>query len=636
MRDFSMYPTIITPFDQHGNIDYISLEKLVTLFKQTDCEGIFAVCQSSEMFFLTDEQKLELAAKTIAMCRRLGLKCVVSGHTQDALSDQIAYLTQLEKLQPDAIILVSNRFAAQDEDESTAIQRLQAICAALSPDTCLGVYECPYPYKRLLTPEMIQVMIEDGRFRFIKDTCCQIEIIRQRLALLKDTPVALYNANTATLGESIALGAAGYSGIQLNLMPEFFALLKAAYAVEQPTRAARLLSYLSATSTIECQNYPANAKYCLMKRGLLQTTLTKNGKPPLTESQMKELDAFIEVNQQAYTMFLPHAPSQLLFRYDEAFPECHASTVLPLEGGRVLVAYFAGTREKDDDVGIWLSIRDNDVWQKPRLIAKVEQTAHWNPVLYPTQEGVRLIFKVGPRIPIWRSYTMLSTDGGETWSQPEPMCTDHPANGPVRNKPLLLSDGRMLGPNSDEGDFGGRPRIDESTDGGRTFHRLADIPLNLEAPQREDHMYGGGAIQPTLWESEPGHVHALLRTSAGKIYRSDSIDSGRTWCTAYPTALPNNNAAIDVAQVDGALYLVLNPVSDPKCRTPLVVKKSTDNGHTFTDLCVLADQLFDEIHNRTGNFSYPAIVAKGHTLFITHTWNRKSIAFCQIELRDNA
>ena len=633
MADFKMYPTIITPFFEDGSIDYESLERLIDLFGKAGCTGIFAVCQSSEMFFLEEDEKLELARRSIAMCHQRQMKCIVSGHTQTAVDDQISYLRKLEDIHPDAIILVNNCLAAEDENEQTAVDTLHVICAALKPETQLGVYECPYPYKRLLSLQLIQAMVEDGRFRFIKDTSCRADLIKQRLELLKDTPIALFNANMATLGESMELGAAGYSGIQLNFMPEFFELLHSAYQNDMGIRVKRMLNYLSFTSTIENQNYPANAKYYLMRKGIIKTPVTRNGKPELTESQMKELDAFVATNAQAYAQFLPHEPQQLLFRYNAFFPECHASTILPLSDERVLVAYFAGTKEKDDDVGIWLSVRDRDVWVRPRLIAKVEQSAHWNPVLYQTEDAVRLIFKVGKTIDAWRSYTMASFDQGETWTKPEPMSTDHPANGPVRNKPILLSDGRWLGPNSDEGDFGWLPRIDESTDGGCTFHKLADIPVNLERPDESNYLAGKGAIQPTLWESKPGHIHALLRTTAGYVFRSDSTDYGKSWCTAYPTPVVNNNSGIDLACVGDALYLVLNPVgNDWGYRTPLIVMKSQDNGETFRDYCVLTDRLFDDLHKRAGQFCYPAIVAKDRTLYICYTWQRKSIAFCQIEV----
>ena len=41
-----------------------------------------------------------------------------------------------------------------------------------SPGVPLGIYECPAPYHRLLTPEMLAFCAGSGRFLFIKDTSC--------------------------------------------------------------------------------------------------------------------------------------------------------------------------------------------------------------------------------------------------------------------------------------------------------------------------------------------------------------------------------------------------------------------------------------------------------------------------------
>ena len=636
---FEMYPTIITPFENNGSIDYAGLEKLIAMFAYANCDGIFAVCQSSEMFFLSDDEKLELAKKSIEFCRTNGIKCVVSGHTQDNIETQVNYLKKLEKLNPDAIILVSNRLAREDESDDVAIANLQHICGLLSRRTHLGIYECPYPYSRPLTPALIQAMMDDGRFDFIKDTSCQTEVICRRLAQMKGSGIGLYNANAATLLHSIGAGAAGYSGIQINLMPEFFTLLKEACQQQNCSRIQHIYNHIAGVAYVECQNYPANAKYLLMKRGLISTTITRNGKPPMSESQKKEMDAFEAMNHTAIFQFLKHESIQLLFGYNTFFPECHASTVLPLDDGRVLVAYFAGTGEKNDDTGIWLSERVNGAWLAPRLLAKINDTPHWNPVIYKDGDAIRVLFKVGKEIPDWLSYLTTSLDGGQTWSLPKAINEDNPAGGPVRNKPIILSDGRMLAPNSDEiNDVANLPEkwlpcIDVSTDGGATFQRLAQIPVNLDDANGYGYIAGAGAIQPTLWESQPGHVHALLRTSAGRIYRSDSLDSGNTWCMAYQTNLPNNNSGIDLVNVNGVLYLVMNPVTgDWAARTPIVVMRSTDNGEHFEYFRILENMLFDESHNRTAEFSYPAIVEKDNTLYISFTHNRRSVAFCNIKL----
>ncbi|MBR5547080.1 MAG: exo-alpha-sialidase [Clostridia bacterium] len=317
----------------------------------------------------------------------------------------------------------------------------------------------------------------------------------------------------------------------------------------------------------------------------------------------------------------------LIFQPDLYFPQCHASCLLPLDHEQILCVYFAGSHEKANDVGIWLSEYDSLKWLPPRLIAKLNDEPHWNPVIFPVKNGIRLVFKVGKEIPHWRSYTMISHDNGRTWSSPAPY-TDNPAGGPVRSKPLRLSSGELLAPNSDE-NGAWLPRVDVSTNEGLTFERRAQIPVNLVYPAESDYICGRGAIQPTLWESEPNHVHALLRTSAGTVYRSDSTDGGRIWKRAYPLAVPNNNSGIDVARApDGRLFLALNPTSgDFVKRTPLCIFESNDNGNTFYPFQIVNGEPLNEWTGETAEFSYPSLVLKEQKLHLSYTYNRKSIAY---------
>ena len=92
-----------------------------------------------------------------------------------------------------------------------------------------------------------------------------------------------------------------------------------------------------------------------------------------------------------------------------------------------------------------------------------------------------------------------------------------------------------------------------------------------------------GVIQPSLWEKEPGDWSCLMRSTRGKIYRSDSKDGGLTWCEAYPIDMANNNSGIDLVKLDdGTLVLVHNPVSGNwTFRTPLSISISEDDGATW-------------------------------------------------------
>ena len=46
---------------------------------------------------------------------------------------------------------------------------------------------------------------------------------------------------------------------------------------------------------------------------------------------------------------------------DAPTPECHASTV-EVSNGTVVASWFGGTKEKNKDVGIWVSRRSGSGW----------------------------------------------------------------------------------------------------------------------------------------------------------------------------------------------------------------------------------------------------------------------------------
>lgn len=311
-----------------------------------------------------------------------------------------------------------------------------------------------------------------------------------------------------------------------------------------------------------------------------------------------------------------------VFGDDRPFPECHASTLVETEQGRLICAWFGGTKEKADDVAIWQSRFMGGNWSTPVRVAKVNETAHWNPVLFrDPARGTYLFFKVGREIPFWETNWAETRDDGATWSVPvELVPHDQGGRGPVKNKPIVLSDGSWLAGASTEYK-GWKPFADRSEDGGKTWVRSADFVIDRAA------IPGEGAIQPALWESKPGHVHALLRTAAGKIGRADSTDYGRTWMPVYLTDMPNNNSGIDVLRLeDGRLLLVYNPVmKNWGGRSPLNLAISKDNGETWSDLASLEDEPNVE-------FSYPAIVRTSAGVAISYTWKRQRIRCWQISL----
>jgi predicted neuraminidase len=331
------------------------------------------------------------------------------------------------------------------------------------------------------------------------------------------------------------------------------------------------------------------------------------------------------------------AHKEYIFEGDQQeFRSSHASTVVVMPGGEVLAAWFAGKHEKSSDTAIWLSRRNSEGWAAPVKIADEDGIAHWNPVLYTDGDSLLLFYKVGHEITDWLTRMMCSWDGGRKWTAPiELVKGDVGGRGPVRNKPIRLSNGTIAAPSSIERNDPAEPGkqiwesfVDITADYGKTWTASERVPMDTSSYVGTEHWFAKGLIQPTLWSPGNERVHMLMRSTEGRIFRSDSEDYGRTWCKVYPTQLPNNNSGIDAVLMDnGLLALVFNPVSGYSTespRTPLIIAFSSDNGLTWGEEFVLEDQ--------AGEYSYPAIVAEGNTLHITYTWKRESIAYWKLTI----
>ena len=286
-----VWPVMITPFTEDNKIDYAAVEKIIEWYDKEGVTGIFAVCQSSEMFFLTKEERLALAKFVIDNTpKHIGV--VVSGHVAEAVDDQVREAQAMVDMGADAYVFISNQFARQDEGDDVAKKRIEYLVSHIEADA-FGVYECPAPYKRLLTPEMLKWMAGTGKFSFLKDTCCELEQLKAKCDAVRGTALKIFNANGATLLESLKMGCAGYSGVMANFHTRFYAWLCKNFEVE-PERAEKMMAFLGAASTIECQVYPVNAKYHMNLVGVPMSLVTRSKDPALfTSSRRLEIEQFL-------------------------------------------------------------------------------------------------------------------------------------------------------------------------------------------------------------------------------------------------------------------------------------------------------------------------------------------------------
>lgn len=295
-REFSngAWPTVITPFKENAAIDYDALSKLIEWYIENGAGGLFSTCQSSEIFFMSLDERKELT-KFVKEKAAGRIPVIASGHISYDVNDQIRELNEIAECGVDAVILISNRLAAPFESDDIFIERLDKIIQSIPSDVPLGFYECPYPYKRLMTPKIIEYCVKSRRFYFLKDTCCDIEQIKEKIELMKGSAMRLYNANTATLVDSLKLGAAGYSGVMANFQMKLYSWLVKHWQ-ENEELTEEVQSILTVCSFIELKNYPANAKCYLNMNGIPMNELARKGtQKPQTATEISEL-------KQIYTL----------------------------------------------------------------------------------------------------------------------------------------------------------------------------------------------------------------------------------------------------------------------------------------------------------------------------------------------
>lgn len=250
---------MLTPFTSDNRVDEKALRKLTEWYIESGVSGLFAACQSSEIFYLSLEERLKITEITLDAANGR-VPVISSANTSDSLEDQAKELNAVWNLGVDAVILLSNRLAGQEESSDVWIANLHKLLGLLNEDMRLGMYECPCPYKRILNEKELQAMMDTGRFSFIKDTCSDIELIRKKLKQIKGSALQLFNANSTTLLDSLKEGADGYCGVMANFHPEIYVWLCSHYMEEN---AREVNDILSINALIEKQLYPVNAKWHL-------------------------------------------------------------------------------------------------------------------------------------------------------------------------------------------------------------------------------------------------------------------------------------------------------------------------------------------------------------------------------------
>ncbi|MBS1916910.1 MAG: dihydrodipicolinate synthase family protein [Bacteroidetes bacterium] len=285
-------PVMITPYNHKMDVDLNALSSLTDFYLAAGVDGLFANCLSSEMFSITEDERLRLTKHIVAHVNG-AVPVVATSSFGPIIEDKAAFTSKLYDTGIVAAIMITSHFAKIEESNDALLNNFEKMFS-LTGNIPLGMYECPAPYKRIIDAATFKTLLTANRLTYHKDTSITHENVKAKLdvlAAMKNNSLEFYDAHTPNALYSLKMGAKGMSSISGNFYPEILVwLCKNATNPEKQEEVKWLQAEITRVDPLIHQAYPLSAKYFLQKRGLPIETISRVHVLELTADQKKTLD----------------------------------------------------------------------------------------------------------------------------------------------------------------------------------------------------------------------------------------------------------------------------------------------------------------------------------------------------------
>lgn len=337
----------------------------------------------------------------------------------------------------------------------------------------------------------------------------------------------------------------------------------------------------------------------------------------------------------------------------------HVASMTELPNGTLVTTWYAGSGELKPDVKIYasrkqrepsasllqkgplhdakeepsLSIRGHELaalespsfsWSDPFVIMTREKAAQelhcyikgiGNALVFSGKEGVLQVLYVTVSVGKWSGSQLnliSSQDQGKTWSQSRRLLLSPFFNLSelVKNAPTQLRQGGWMIPVYQE--FLGK------------FPELLWLqPDGKGAFTATKSRIAGGCscFQPTVTALDSERAVAFCRDyqTSGKIWRSETLDAGKSWSPLQTVNLPNHDSGIaSLRLLKGDLLMAFNDTTT-SARNNLRLAISHDAGKTWQRIATIAKE-------EKGDFSYPYFFqSRDGMIHLLYSWQRRHI-----------
>ena len=261
---------LVTPMSPNGDVDYVSLEKLIEWHIAKGTNGIVSVGTTGESSTLNPVEHIDVIDFTVKhVNKRIP---VIAGTGANSTQEAIELTQESKKLGSDYVLLVTPYY--NKPNQRGLIAHYEAI--ANSVDIPQILYNVPSRTACDLLPSSVQVLSEHKNIVGIKEALDSMDRIKElvKISSHASNNFSIYSGDDPTFMESLTLGAHGVISVAANIVPKSISDI-CSMVKSNNLNDAKKLNFINKElfRLLFIESNPIPAKWMLYKMGLIQNAI---------------------------------------------------------------------------------------------------------------------------------------------------------------------------------------------------------------------------------------------------------------------------------------------------------------------------------------------------------------------------
>src|SRR6201991_3616786 len=114
-------PVMITPFNLKAKLDFEAVDRLIDFYLAAGVKGLFANCLSSEMYSISEDERLELTRHIVKYVNGR-VPIVATGSFGLTINDKAEFTRRIYDTGIDAVILITGHYANVDDSDDILLR----------------------------------------------------------------------------------------------------------------------------------------------------------------------------------------------------------------------------------------------------------------------------------------------------------------------------------------------------------------------------------------------------------------------------------------------------------------------------------------------------------------------------------